>query len=210
VAKEKLFYEADNPGLQPEEVEFYERSFQTEGEPHIIDPIKRAYIATTIFIASEIMYFGALISAFLRIKRTLIEWPPEGLPAYPVAQTLFNTLFLLASGIFNLIFDKRRKEIFFVLTWIFGATFVILQGVEWIRLIKFGLTMTTHAYGSIFYLIVGSHAVHVLIGLIWLFVAFIISQKKGKIRTPSLESASLFWKFVVLIWPILYVLVYIL
>ncbi len=210
MAKEKLFYEADNPGLHPEEVEFYERSFQAEGEPHVIDPIKRAYVATTIFIASEIMYFGALISAFLRIKRTLIEWPPEGLPAYPVIQTLFNTLFLLSSGVFNLIFDKKRKKIFFVLTWFFGAIFFILQGVEWIRLIKFGLTMTTHAYGSIFYLIVGSHAVHVIIGLIWFFVAFNLSQKRGVMKTPSLESASLFWKFVVLIWPVLYLLVYIL
>lgn len=210
MAKEKLFYEADNPGLHPEEVEFYEGSFQAEGEPHVIDPIKRAYVATTIFIASEIMYFGALISAFLRIKRTLIEWPPEGLPAYPVIQTLFNTLFLLSSGVFNLIFDKKRKKIFFVLTWVFGAIFFILQGVEWIMLIKFGLTMTTHAYGSIFYLIVGSHAVHVIIGLIWFFVAFNLSQKRGVMKTPALESASLFWKFVVLIWPVLYLLVYIL
>jgi|UPI0003B33ACF heme/copper-type cytochrome/quinol oxidase subunit 3 len=210
MGNEKLFYEANNPGLHPEEVEFYERSFQAEGEPHVIDPIKRAYVATTIFIASEVMYFGALISAFFRIKRTFIEWPPEGLPTYPVIQTLFNTLFLLASGVFNLVFDKRRKKIFFVLTWVFGATFLILQGIEWIRLIKFGLTMTTHAYGSIFYLIVGSHGIHVLVGLIWLLIAFNLSQKRGVMRTPALESASLLWKFVVLIWPVLYLVVYIL
>jgi Heme/copper-type cytochrome/quinol oxidase, subunit 3 len=210
MGNEKLFYEANNPGLHPEEVEFYERSFQAEGEPHVIDPIKRAYVATTIFIASEVMYFGALISAFFRIKRTFIEWPPEGLPTYPVIQTLFNTLFLLASGVFNLVFDKRRKKIFFALTWVFGATFLILQGIEWIRLIKFGLTMTTHAYGSIFYLIVGSHGIHVLVGLIWLLIAFNLSQKRGVMRTPALESASLLWKFVVLIWPVLYLVVYIL
>ena len=88
-------------------------------------------------------------------------------------------------------------------------TFVVLQGVEWVRLIGFGLTMTTHVYGSIFYLIVGSHALHVVAGLLWLAFALSRSKEDGIFKhTPAFESATLFWMFVVLIWPLIYISVY--
>jgi heme/copper-type cytochrome/quinol oxidase subunit 3 len=192
-------------GIEEEEIDFYEMSFRSEGEPIVADRVKVAKIGTIFFIIAELMYFGGLISTFFVMRSQYEVWPPPGQPSYPVLQTFFNSLFLFASGILIYIFDKKRNFTFLLLTILSGAVFLLLQGREWVQLVRFGLTMTSSSYGSIFYLIVGSHAVHAFGGLIWLIIAFLISRKKSSLSTPSIESASLFWKFVVLIWPVIYV-----
>jgi len=214
--RDRIFYEAEHPDLSPEEVEFYERSFREKGEAIISDPILRAKLAVLIFIIAEIMYFGGLIATFFVIRKSFLEWPPEGLPKYPALRTLFNTLFLFGSGLALLVFTRSRKFSHLLLSLVGGVIFILLQGVEWIRLVSFGLTMTSNLYGSIFYLIVGSHALHAFAGILWLSIsALTILRKEGKSialkpieKTPSLEGAIMFWGFVVLIWPIIYISVY--
>ena len=210
----KLFYEAEHPNLSAEEIEFYEKSFREKGEPVISDPILRTKIAVLIFIIAEIMYFGGLIATFFVMRKSALEWPPEGQPRYPVMRTLLNTAFLLGSGIFILAFAKSRNFLYLVLSLLGGVIFIVLQGVEWMRLVSFGLTMTSSLYGSIFYLIVGSHALHALAGIIWLGVStYLLWRRKRRFnfkaeKTPSLEGALIFWGFVVLIWPVIYISVY--
>ncbi|GBD02738.1 putative cytochrome c oxidase subunit 3 [bacterium HR19] len=194
-----------NMGIEEEEVDFYEMSFRSEGEPVVEDRIKVAKIGTIFFIVAELMYFGGLISTFFVMRGQYEVWPPPGQPSYPALQTFFNSLFLFASGILIYIFDKKRNFVFLSLAILSGSVFILLQGREWVQLVRFGLTMTSSSYGSIFYLIVGSHAVHAFGGLIWLIIAFIISRRRHSLSTPAIESASLFWKFVVLIWPVIYV-----
>ena len=84
-----------------------------------------------------------------------------------------------------------------------------LQGIEWARLIGFGLTVTSSTYGSIFYVIIGFHALHVVCGILCLgIVTWMAVAKKFPRRMASLEAVAFFWFFVVLVWPILYVVVY--
>lgn len=192
------------------EEEYAEGSFRQASDPIISDPFVKARVGTMIFIISEVMLFGGLISSFFIVKNSYLEWPPENLPSYPIVQTLFNTLFLFLSGVTIYLFDKKKKDYLYFLTLILGSVFILLQGVEWIRLINYGLTMTSDRYGSIFYLVVGAHALHALVGIIWLAAAYYISKLRYKTNyTPATSSSSLFWKFVVLIWPVIYVSVYI-
>ena len=59
-----------------------------------------------------------------------------------------------------------------VVTTVLGALFLAIQGSEWARLIRFGLTMTSSLYGGMFYLIVGAHALHLIVAVaVLLFVA---------------------------------------
>ncbi len=205
--KESIFNEYQ--GIESDELEFYEMSFREEGEPVISSAIKRAKIGTLIFIIAEIMYFGGLISTFFVMKKSAVEWPPPEQPRYPVIQTAFNTLFLIASGLMIYLFGKTRIRFLFLISAVLGAIFVLLQGVEWARLVAYGLTMTSSQYASIFYLVVGSHAIHAVAGLIWMWIAYIKSRDEEGFLTPSVESAQLFWKFVVLIWPVIYLSLYI-
>lgn len=165
-------------------------------------------VGTFVLIVSEIMLFAGLVSAYFVHRSQATAWPPEGLPRYPVWQTLLNTLFLLASGITNWRYRSLKKAAWGWLTLFLGITFVVLQGVEWVRLISFGLTLTVDIYGSIFYAIVGCHALHVVAGSIWYTVSLLRQSIGSPAWRPINEGASIFWYFVVGIWLPLYIVVY--
>ena len=87
--------------------------------------------------------------------------------------------------------------------WMLGAVFLLVQGYEWVRMLQFGLTAKGSLYGASFYSIVGLHALHVAIGLA---VLGITMRTTGRDR---IQAASIFWMFVVCVWPIVYLLLYI-
>ncbi len=172
-------------------------------------------LAIMILLFTEVMFFGGLISAYIINRADAIDWPPPGQPRLPVERTLLNTAFLLISGIsayWSWRFFKRNHRSYLyalVLTLVLGACFVALQGVEWIRLIHYGLTTSSSLYGAFFYTIVGVHGVHVLFGLLFLlYVWWKIEQSPTRDQEGLLLAGVLFWYFVVGIWPILYYLVY--
>jgi len=84
---------------------------------------------------------------------------------------------------------------------------VFFQGVEWVRLIGEGLTLTSSTHGAFFYLIVGVHALHALAALVAL--GWVLRRLRSGVLPPSVFSATaLFWYFVVGVWPIIYLRVY--
>lgn len=188
------------------------------GEPPRVDRVALVRFGMILFIVVEAMTFAGLITAFLSIKSSLQPWPPVGQPRYPVEATAINTALLLASGLTMFFFRRswRRNDgafgrltLLLVATTCLGALFVALQGVEWARLINFGLTVTSSVYGSIFYVLIGFHGVHVLSAVSWLGITSGLAVAK---RFPqgmlSLEAVGIFWYFVVLVWPVLYGVVY--
>jgi heme/copper-type cytochrome/quinol oxidase subunit 3 len=168
-----------------------------------------------IFIVTELMFFASLISAYLIISAVAEAWPPEGQPRLPVLASALNSLVLFASG-FVLFRGYRsfiseghsERSIKLVrLCLIFGAVFVAVQGFEWVRLLSYGLTMTSSQYGAFFYLIIGTHAIHAIGALIGIWCLF-VKLRAGALKQTSFQGVLFFWYFVVGIWPILYVLVY--
>ncbi|OGP07414.1 MAG: hypothetical protein A2048_05855 [Deltaproteobacteria bacterium GWA2_45_12] len=168
-----------------------------------------------IFILTEIMVFASFISAFNIIKSGFNNWPPLGQPRLPVEITAFNSLFLIASGWLIYLAYKcfgkgepnSKVKKYFLWALFSGLLFVLLQGMEWGRLIGYGLTMTSSVYGSFFYLIIGTHALHVLgaiIGLVLVYRRLVC----GSLKTETFAAMQAFWFFVVALWPVLYVLVY--
>jgi heme/copper-type cytochrome/quinol oxidase subunit 3 len=88
-----------------------------------------------------------------------------------------------------------------------GAFFVIFQGVEWVALIREGLTLTSSHHGSFFYLIVGLHALHA-VGAITVLAWVWLRLQRGRLTASRFYAAQIFWYFVVGLWPILYLRVY--
>ena len=135
------------------------------------DRVAVAQFAMILFIVVEAMTFAGLISAYFSIRGSVDFWPPLDQPRYPVQATAINTAILLASGATMLLFRRvwhRDPDAFGKLTLLLlataflGALFVGLQGIEWAQLLGYGLTVTSSAYGPIFYVIVGFHAFPVL------------------------------------------------
>lgn len=182
-------------------------------------PVRRPIVPSVVlgmlvFIVTEVMFFAGLISAFVIVEsRAMIPWPPPGQPRLPVEVTAVNTLVLLASG--ALVFagwrafaraePRARTLLLFGLA--LGVAFVTVQGLEWAQLLAEGLTLTTSAHASFFYLIVGAHALHVFAALAVLARAYLRCRART-IEEPSLRAVMLLWCFVTGVWPILYGLVY--
>ena len=191
-----------------------------EREPEPRRPVlDNARLATMFLIAAEVMLFAGLISAFLVLRMGAAVWPPPLQPRLPVAVTGVNTLVLLASSVavIGAVRAMRRGALVPVgtrlgLAALLGTTFLAVQGYEWIRLVGFGLTVASGAYGGTFYTLIGAHALHVVGALVWLALTYRL-VRRGRLtqtRHAGLRACAMYWHFVVALWPILYVAVYLL
>ena len=172
-----------------------------------------------VFIASEAVLFLTLIVTFAVVRAGYPEWPPSDQPRLPVMMSFFNTLVLLGSGaaMFGAWRSIRRGSVpssrrLLTTATLLGILFLVVQGVEWVRLIDFGLTVTQNIYGAVFYVMIGMHALHVFIAVLGLLY---VSRRFGKgaysrKAHDGLTMGGMFWGFVVLVWPILFVFVYLL
>ncbi len=176
--------------------------------------IPACVLGMIIFVLTEIMFFSGLISAFNIIKAGNLIWPPMGQPRLPVGITAINTGFLVLSGIV-LFFSNRaysagsfsRARKLLGLSVLLGAVFIGVQGYEWVRLLSYGITMTSSTYGSFFYVIIGTHAIHAIGAMIFMFRAY-FKMSDPEAARDAFWTIQVFWYFVVAIWPILYSLVY--
>jgi heme/copper-type cytochrome/quinol oxidase subunit 3 len=172
-------------------------------------------IGMLVFIVAELMFFAGLLSAFTITRATAVMaiWPPPGQPRLPAEDTLINTAALVLSGVVLAFGHWRHKKapraitLPLVATLALGGAFVALQGVEWVAMIRQGLTLQSGAHGAFFYLIVGAHGLHAigaLIALAWLLAR----AMRGRMKASELYTVEVFWYFVVLLWPVIYARVY--
>lgn len=168
-----------------------------------------------LFVFTEAMIFAGLISAHTIVKSRAAGqmWPPFGQPRLPVEETAVNTAALLASGmalvLAHLAYRKQahRALIPMGVALLLGAFFVVFQGREWAALLGEGLTLTSSTYGGFFYLIVGTHALHALAAIACLAWAW-LRLRSGRLMPSQFGAVAVFWYFVVLVWPVLYLKVY--
>ncbi len=166
-----------------------------------------------LFVLAEVMLFAGLISAFLVVKGLATEWPPVGQPRLPARETAVNTAALLLSGAvlaraqgrFRRAPGRALRPLLLAVG--LGAFFVVFQGVEWVALVREGLTLTSSAHGGFFYLIVGLHALHA-VGAILALGWAALRLAEGHLSQETFAAVQVFWYFVVGLWPILYWQVY--
>jgi cytochrome c oxidase subunit 3 len=177
--------------------------------------LPNSVLAMIIFVAAEIMFFAGLMSAHTIARATVLGgvWPPPGQPRLPVERTAFNTAILLLSGALLVVANRRARESYekarpYVAGAIIaGIAFVLLQGVEWVRLLREGLTMRSSSHGAFFYLIVGAHAFHAVVAIVALAAVY-FPMRRGMLSPSRFTATQIFWYFVVLLWPIIYLRVY--
>lgn len=182
-------------------------------------PVRRVLVpsgvlAMLVFVITEIMFFAGMISAFVIAEAgSPLPWPPPGQPRLPIEETAVNSLVLLASGVVlfyaGRVFAKRPQAARrpFLIAMLLGAFFVVFQGLEWVALMREGLTVTTSTHGSFFYLIVGTHGLHAIVALTALLYVY-GKMLRGQATSSMIWTAQVFWYFVVGVWPTLYYQVY--
>ena len=99
----------------------------------------------------------------------------------------------------------------FVLTFLMGAFFIGGQIYEYANLVHEGLSLSSRAYGSVFYITTGFHGLHVAIGVALILWCF-LRQVFTKCFTPSnhiaLQNVALYWHFVDLVWVFVFTFFY--
>src|SRR3970282_1415886 len=90
-----------------------------------------------------------------------------------------------------------------VATALLGVVFLCIQGYEWIRLVQFGLKVSSSVYGATFYTLIGCHGLHVLGAGMWL-MGVSMRAHGGRYtaqRHTGVELWAMYWTFVVSFWP---------
>lgn len=178
--------------------------------------VDNAALGMALFVFTEVMLFSGFLSAFAIVKGGAVAgiWPPPDQPRLPIERTALNTLALLLSGVALYVAGRRhaRGGAPAASPWVgaalaLGATFVVLQGYEWIALLGQGLTLRSSQLGSFFYVIVGTHALHAVAAIVVLTSAW-VTLRAGRLRPGTFGAVRMFWYFVVLVWPALYWTVY--
>jgi cytochrome c oxidase subunit 3/cytochrome o ubiquinol oxidase subunit 3 len=175
-------------------------------------------LAMWVFLSSEFMFFGALISTYLLFKGKEGMAGPLPRELYDIPFTSVSSFVLLMSSLTMVLAhnaltrkDQSATRSWLLATALLGMVFIAGQFFEFATFIEEGMTMRTNAAASGFYLLTGFHGTHVLIGIIMLLSLFGISRRQGSLSEGqglNLELVGLYWHFVDIIWIVIFTVVY--
>ena len=191
-----------------------EASHEDSHDSLIIDNKK---LIMWVFLGSDCMFFGTLISTHL-IYRKLYPESFEPTSLFSLELTSFSTFILLMSSFLMALavsamhkgeLKSFRNNIIGVV--FFGLIFLGCQVYEFAHFVHEGLTLSTNTFGSTFYMMTGTHGVHVAIGVFWLVCMYFYSHT-GKMNAHQsavdVEVAGLYWHFVDIVWIVIFTVVY--
>lgn len=175
-------------------------------------------LAFWLFIASECMFFGALIATYMVYQgKSLVGPYPEEILNIPL--TTISTFVLLMSSLSMALAvnasqrqDIRGTRLALLATIVMGLIFLGFQVYEFNHFYHAGLTLSRNLFGSSFFVLTGFHGAHVSVGVIWL-IALLLHTFRPVIperRALDIEVAGLYWHFVDIVWIVIFALIYLL
>ena len=178
--------------------------------------ISNTKLAMWVYLGSDCLLFGALISTYLLLRHRSVE----GLgPAdvFDIPFTSVSSFVLLMSSLTMALAvaaigrgEVRRTRIWLGTTALLGATFIGGQVYEFTTFYREGLGFTTNIFGSAFYTLTGFHGAHVSVGIVMLMTLLVMSIRGnlGPERAESVEIVGLYWHFVDIVWILIFTVVY--
>ena len=163
-------------------------------------------VGTVVWLASELMFFSGLFAAYFTLRATAeADWPPEGVHLEVLIGGLFTLGLVLSSGTMQLAVRSiaaGRLPAFrgwLIATLVLGAAFLGNQAHEWSSL---EFSVSSHSYGSAFYVMTGFHGLHVFGGMLAmvLLIGRAGSRRFGPADVPAVEMVSYYWHFVDVVW----------
>jgi heme/copper-type cytochrome/quinol oxidase subunit 3 len=180
-----------------------------------------AKLGIWLFLASEVMLFGGLFSAYILMRVGAPIWPPVGTAKLNIPLATFNTAVLISSSITVVLAwaslhrkDFGKYKLYMGLTILCGLMFLVAKSFE------YGAKFEHHFYPSkdvflgIYFTMTGLHVLHVIGGLIVMAYFWGPGSKMWKTEpehfTNRIEVAGLYWHFVDLVWIFLFPVLYLL
>lgn len=164
-----------------------------------------------LFLASEVMLFGALFSSYALLRIAAPDWP-SGRDVLSTAYGAINTLLLVGASV--LIWRARQQSPGAAARTLAVATapaamFLIVKGLEYSGEISQGLVPSSSTFLAMYFTLTGFHAAHVIGGVIAnLWVLSGSRRVAERLTSGRVHALSLYWVFVDLVWLIIFPLMY--
>src|SRR5258708_2477266 len=105
---------------------------------------------------------------------------------------------------------KNQTLLWFGITFLLGLVFLSLELNEFANLIHEGHTLQSSAFLSSFFVLVGTHGLHIISGLLWMAItlAYVMKLELNQHMVRKLTMLSLFWHFLDIVWIFIFSFVY--
>ena len=171
-----------------------------------------------LFVASELMLFGSLFSAYALLRTGAASWPDQSavlnvpLGAVNTVILLVSSLTLAASGAGKVASALRRKSL--ALTAVLGLAFLVIKGFEYSEKLGAGLGPATNNFLGLYYVFTGLHALHLAVGILVLAYLWGPGARMQDLEpqrfAQRIRIAALYWHFVDGLWISIFVVLYLL
>ena len=180
-----------------------------------------AKLGVWLFLASEIMLFGGLFSAYILLRVGSPVWPPSGETHLNIPLATLNTFNLILSS-WTIVKswvalkenDIKGFKMFMGITLLCSLLFLVIKYFEYTAKFHHGIFPSTDNFFGIYFTLTGLHGLHVIGGLIVNYYhwgpGLKMWEKEPERFTNRIEVAGLYWHFVDLVWIFLFPTLYLL
>ncbi len=188
---------------------------KVEGGPFAA--VSRVRLGVWAFLASEIIFFGVLLGAYLFVRVNSVTWPP--FDTFSVQRGAINTFILLTSSftaVMALVSAKAKSRTGLILsllgTFALASTFLFNKALEWQELAVAPTSIFSNypLAATSYYITTGVHGVHVVAGLV--MIGYLLAKTlRGNYLNGDYEAVNhfgLYWHFVDIVWIFLFPLFY--
>ena len=166
----------------------------------------RTLLGVAIFIASESVFFLAIVLAYVAYRDGALATARANLD---FARTAVFSVALFASSATMAFATGTRSGRWLAATIALGAIFLVGQGSEYARLLSEGIGPGSALFGTTFFTLTGLHGIHVLAGLVALAGLFTANLGRARaVRASAWEAVGFYWHFVDGVWVVVFSVVY--
>ena len=185
-------------------------------EHHEAEATDRAMFGFWLYLMTDLLMFALLFGVYAVLHGNAIGGE-EGRHLFSLPLALTETLLLLTSsftcglGMIAARLGKKKQVLtWFGVTFVLGLAFLLLEIDEFVKLIDEGQTPQLNAFMSSFFTLLGTHGLHITIGLLWIAATLGYIMKRGLNHhmVRKLAMLSLFWHFLDIDWIFIFTIVY--
>ncbi len=169
-----------------------------------------------VYIMTDCVLFATLFATYA-VLRNSTAGGPSSHDLFNMPYVLVETLLLLTSSFtcgLALLAARTQKlkqvSVWLSITFLLGLSFITMELTEFAHLAAEGNSWNASAFLSAFFTLVGTHGLHISIGLLWMLVmgAFLLRRGLNEHSTRRLELFSIFWHFLDIVWVFIFTIVY--